>query len=248
MLFARFAGSQYSLGWRQSRVRLWRPLRSEQLRHPNEVQRLRGILRDEGIVVRDCAPTIWSGPEETKEAERLRAGPVPPAGPSSPWRLEPNVLLRPTNRWFRDRWVEIIRYLDQQGMYPILLGGKAEVALCGEIAQETGSQVTNLAGLTTIPQAGAVLRCCRAIVCVDSGLQHIAAMVGTKCVTLMAARDIYGSWHPDGRHIVLERRVQCHTCFVEVCPHDNLCMREISVDDVKEAVGSLLGRSGVGSG
>ncbi|WP_082633496.1 glycosyltransferase family 9 protein [Candidatus Nitrospira inopinata] len=95
---------------------------------------------------------------------------------------------------------------------------------------------------------GAVLRCCRAIVCVDSGLQHIAAMVGTKCVTLMAARDIYGSWHPDGRHIVLERRVQCHTCFVEVCPHDNLCMREISVDDVKEAVGSLLGRSGVGSG
>ncbi|CUQ65432.1 protein of unknown function [Candidatus Nitrospira inopinata] len=79
---------------------------------------------------------------------------MPPAGPSSPWRLEPNVLLRPTNRWFRDRWVEIIRYLDQQGMYPILLGGKAEVALCGEIAQETGSQVTNLAGLTTIPQAG----------------------------------------------------------------------------------------------
>ncbi|CUQ65433.1 protein of unknown function [Candidatus Nitrospira inopinata] len=24
--------------------------------------------------MRDCAPTIWSGPEETKEAERLLAG------------------------------------------------------------------------------------------------------------------------------------------------------------------------------
>jgi ADP-heptose:LPS heptosyltransferase len=244
MLFACFAGAQYSLGWRQSRVRLWRPLQSEKMTHPNEVQRLLGILRDEGIVVRDSVPKIWSGPEETQEAERLLAAARATGRPLV--AVAPGAK-RPTNRWFRDRWVEIIRYLDQQGMHPILLGGKAEVTLCGEITQETGSQVTNLAGLTTIPQAGAILRCCRAIVCVDSGLQHIAAMIGTKCVTLMAARDIYGSWHPEGRHIILERRVPCHTCFAEVCPHDNLCMREISVDDVKEGVRNLLAGLRAGS-
>jgi ADP-heptose:LPS heptosyltransferase len=237
MLFARFAGAQYSLGWRQSRVRLWRPLQSEKMTHPNEVQRLLGILRDEGIVVRDSVPKIWSGPEETQEAERLLAAACATGRPLI--AVAPGAK-RSTNHWFIDRWIEIVRYLNQQGMYTVLLGGKAEIALCGEIVQQTGCQVVNLAGLTTIPQAGAVLRCCRAIVCVDSGLQHMAAMIGTKCVTLMAARDIYGSWHPEGRHIILEQRVPCHTCFAEVCPHDNLCMREISVDDVKEAVRNLL--------
>lgn len=244
MLFARFAGSQYSLGWRQSRVRLWRPLQSEKMTHPNEVQRLLGILRDEGIVARDCVPTIWSGPEETKEAERLLAAARATGRPLV--AVAPGAK-RPTNRWFIERWVEVLRYLDQQGRCPILLGGKAEVALCKEIEQQTGCRVVNLAGLTTIPQAGAVLRCCEAIVCVDSGLQHIAAMMGTKCVTLMAARDIYGSWHPEGCHIILERRVPCHTCFAEVCPHDNLCMREISVDDVKEGVRNLLAGLRAGS-
>ncbi|MCP9475640.1 MAG: glycosyltransferase family 9 protein [Nitrospira sp.] len=244
MLFARFAGARYGIGWWQSRVRLWRPLQSEKMTHPNEVQRLLGILRDEGIVARDSVPKIWSGQEETQEAERLLAAARATGRPLV--AVAPGAK-RPTNRWFIDRWAEIIRYLDQQGMHPILLGGKAEVALCKEVAQQAGCQMTNLTGLTTIRQAGAIFHYCGAIICVDSGLQHIAALAGAKCVTLMAARDIRGGWHPEGRHIVLEQRVPCHTCFLEVCPHDNLCMREISVDDVKEGVRNLLAGLRAGS-
>lgn len=244
MLFARFAGAGYGVGWRQSRVRAWRPLQSEQLKHPNEVQRLLGILRDEGIVPPSSAPKIWSGPEETKEAERLLAAARATGRPLV--AVAPGAK-RATNWWVTDRWVDIVRDLDRLQCHPVFLAGKADTALCNEIAERAGCDVTNLAGRTTIPQVGAILRLCTMIVCLDSGLQHVAAAVGTRCVTLMPARNLQGIWDPEGHHMILQRRVPCHTCYLEVCPHDNLCMREISVDDVKEAVRNLLAGLRAGS-
>lgn len=111
MLFARFAGAQYSFGWRQSRVRLWRPLQSEKVTRPNEVQRLLGILRDEGIVARDPVPNIWSGPEETKEAERLLAAARATGRPLV--AVAPGAK-RATNWWVTDRWIEMVRDLDRR--------------------------------------------------------------------------------------------------------------------------------------
>jgi hypothetical protein len=39
---------------------------------------------------------------------------------------------------------------------------------------------------------------------------------------------------------VLEGSVECHTCLLDVCPHDNLCMKQITVDEVLAAAEDIL--------
>ena len=39
---------------------------------------------------------------------------------------------------------------------------------------------------------------------------------------------------------MLEGSVECHTCLLDVCPHDNLCMKQIAVHEVLDAAQSIL--------
>jgi heptosyltransferase-3 len=76
---------------------------------------------------------------------------------------------------------------------------------------------------------------------VDSGPQHLAASVGTPCVAIFSQRNPRRRWYPHGnRHRVLEGAVPCHTCLLDVCPHDNLCMKQISADEVVAAARAIL--------
>ncbi len=79
-----------------------------------------------------------------------------------------------------------------------------------------------------------------AIAC-DSGVQHIAAAMGTACITLSSVRDIFGKWFPHGDiHTIIRKWPQCHTCFLEHWPNDNLCMRMISAEEVIKAIDEEL--------
>ncbi|MCP9439502.1 MAG: glycosyltransferase family 9 protein [Nitrospira sp.] len=238
MVFARVVGARYGIGWRKTLLTLWPALQSEAKVHPNEVQRLLSLLEAEGLPVKTSGWDIWNHKDDQETARRLLAD-ARAAG-------RPLIAIAPAGKlkiksWFTDRWAEVVRDLDRLGCHCVLLGGSGDRSQCDDIAQRAGCRVTNLAGRTTIPQVAALLRHCRLLVCVDSGIQHIAALAGARCVTLTVARNIRGTWYPEGDHLVLERRVPCHTCLLDTCPHDQLCMKEITVDDVKEAVRNMLG-------
>jgi ADP-heptose:LPS heptosyltransferase len=116
-----------------------------------------------------------------------------------------------------------------------LLGSPAEAGLCGRIAEAAGSRAGSLAGKTSLNHLPPILSRALFLVCVDSGIQHIASAVRTPCVSLFSARDYKGKWHPHGEHTVIEKRIACHTCMLDRCPRDNLCMHEISTREVLAA-------------
>ena len=69
---------------------------------------------------------------------------------------------------------------------------------------------------------------------------HLASLLGLPVVA------IFGSTEPrltgplgDG-HIVLRHQVECSPCFLRECPIDFRCMKEVSVEEVVEAVLSIL--------
>ena len=74
----------------------------------------------------------------------------------------------------------------------------------------------------------------------DTGTMHLAALLGVPTVA------IFGSTEPKltgpiGRgHLILRRQVECSPCFLRECPIDFRCMKAVTVDEVVDAVMSIL--------
>ena len=154
----------------------------------------------------------------------------------------PGAKLEP-NRWPADRFIEVGNSLAARGYRIVVLGGSSDAPMCDRIAKAIGRNAASLAGKTTVRDSCEVLARCAMLICNDSGVQHLAAAVGTPCVSLFTRREFPGMWWPHGpQHEVLLKDVECHTCFLDACPYDNKCIKAIGVDEVIAAAGRVLER------
>ncbi len=168
--------------------------------------------------------------------------------------------LVPTARHFTKRWpaeyfVKLgVRLAKEQHAKLFLFGGENEVDYCGDIAQminaESGSAAAeSLAGKISILQTAAALDYCSIVVSNDSGLMHLAAARQRKIVALFGSTvKEFGFFPYRTEHIVLEKNgLSCRPCShigLAQCPEGHFkCMKDISVDEVVEAVNSLLKKS-----
>ena len=148
---------------------------------------------------------------------------------------------RSTNRWPADRFADITQHLKGFGANIILVGGLGDKPVCSTVNELSGNTCLNLAGITTLLESAALFDRCQLVIACDSGVQHLAATWGTPCISLFSARDICGKWIPHGRiHTVIRKWPECHTCFLDACPRDNLCMRMISTEEVIKAINEKL--------
>jgi ADP-heptose:LPS heptosyltransferase len=152
---------------------------------------------------------------------------------------------RSTNLWPLERYAEVAQALSQRGFYLLFLGGPGEKEACDRLAARIGPRALNLAGRLSPLESCEALRRCSFVVCNDSGVQHMAAAVSTPCVSIFSSSDQPGKWHPYGKqHIVLQKYVPCYACYLEECPHDNLCVKLITTGEVLEAALTLASRQG----
>jgi ADP-heptose:LPS heptosyltransferase len=70
------------------------------------------------------------------------------------------------------------------------------------------------------------------VVAADGSLPHLAAHVGSTCVTLFGPND--PAWkRPLGkRHAVVRRHVECAPCLLAKCPMDLRCQKELEAERV----------------
>jgi ADP-heptose:LPS heptosyltransferase len=154
----------------------------------------------------------------------------------------PGAKLEP-NRWPVERFVEVGKSLSARGYAILVLGGGSDAAMCERIVKAIGRNAATLAGKTTVRDSCEVLARCTMLVCNDSGVQHLASAVGTSCVSLFTRREFPGMWWPHGaQHQVLMKNVECHTCFLDACPYDNKCIKDVGVDEVIAAASRVLER------
>ncbi len=122
----------------------------------------------------------------------------------------------------------------------VLLGSAKDHDVCEEIAAQAGT-VKNLAGVTSLEQALAVLASADAVVSNDSGLMHIASALNRPVVAL------YGPTDPDHAPPfsdvakALSLRLSCSPCKQRECPlgHQN-CMKHLESQMVWDAVRGML--------
>jgi heptosyltransferase III len=139
--------------------------------------------------------------------------------------------------WPRERFARLGRWLiEQKDAVPIVFGGPEDRKLGESLIKEWGAGA-NAAGGLNVRQAAAALSFCRLYVGNDTGTMHLAAAVGTQCISIFSARAFPGEWDPYGpNHIVLKANVACEACMLSEClKYDLACLKMISVRDVIKA-------------
>src|SRR5262249_5993303 len=174
---------------------------------------------------------------------------IPEARDQAIFGLNPGAEYGPAKRWPLERFVSAAMRLQREiRCHWLIFGGPGDAELAREIERklrsnlshsETGPQVFNLAGKTTLRELCALLKACRVLLTNDTGPMHVAAAVGTPLVTLFGSTspELTGPGLPgDTRHQLLRGNAPCSPCFRRECPIDFRCMTSISVDAVVEAV------------
>ncbi|MGQ9847917.1 MAG: glycosyltransferase family 9 protein, partial [Bacteroidales bacterium] len=151
----------------------------------------------------------------------------------------------PAKKWFLERYTEIAnRLIEQKNVFLIFLGSKEESneieSLIANLHQK--NRVLNLAGKTSVIESAEILRRCSLYFGNDTGTMHLAATVGTKCVTIFSSRGIIGRYEPYGNgHINIIKRINCEGCYLEVCVEKNMeCLRQIEVEEVWNQLDKII--------
>jgi lipopolysaccharide heptosyltransferase II len=240
MIVARAAGVRWGYGWRLGTLRIGLRAQAELMRWPNEVDRLMDVVVRAGL---PAASPVFPLPLADVDRDRVDRM----LNASGIAAHEPLVSIAPgakrsTNRWPIERFAAIANHLARRGFRIVVLGGPSEEDLCRSVAVAAGDGALSLAGRASLLESCEVLRRSRLLVCNDSGVQHLAAAVGTPVVSIFSSRDMRGKWVPFGRnHAVLSHWIECHTCLVETCPYDNRCIRLIQLEEVIDAAERALG-------
>ena len=119
-----------------------------------------------------------------------------------------------------------------------LLGGKDESERNRRIEEMSASPVVNT-GSHSIQRFAAIVRACDVVVSGDTTAMHIAIAVKVPVVAYFASTcaqeiEMYGR----GRKIVSE--ISCAPCYKKICPIDEQCMKDMSVDRIFEETRALL--------
>ena len=133
-------------------------------------------------------------------------------------------------------------FAQQPGAQVALLGSPKDKAACDEIVAITGAAgMFNLAGVTRLDEAIALLAAAAAVVANDSGLLHIASALNRPVIGL------YGPTDPDhappfsDRAKAMSLRLACSPCKQRECPlghHD--CMEKMAAELVWRELKPML--------
>jgi heptosyltransferase-1 len=97
----------------------------------------------------------------------------------------------------------------------------------------------NLTGKTSLRDLAYLYGLAQMVVTTDSGPMHIAAAVSTPTVALFGPTDPSRTGPYGQGHSVIRTGIDCSPCFKKECDTVR-CMKEITVDDVFEAVREIL--------
>lgn len=172
------------------------------------------------------------------------------AATESAWRRtlsqhsSPVALLHPgagsrLKQWPLDAFVRLAAKLRADGAAALWSLGPADEALTERLtAAGEGPHLlppTDVAGLT------AYVSRCAALVCADSGVAHLAALMNVPTVTLFGPTDC-AVWGPPGPHsVTLSLALPCAPCneLARSCP-SRICLRALPVEAVYAAVRAHL--------
>jgi len=155
------------------------------------------------------------------------------------------VALWDTKLWEEKKFAMLCdRLIGELKLKAVLTGARAD-GILQRIEKSMTRPIANLGGLTTLRDLAYLFRRAALLITTDSGPMHIAAAMGTPVVALFGPTSPSRTGPYGKGNIIIRKDLECSPCFQKRC--DELtCMKEISVEEVFEAVkGKLSGTGGM---
>jgi len=144
-------------------------------------------------------------------------------------------------RWLPARFAEVATAVAAKFKVKwVLLGTAQDVVIGEQIGRALGDHCVNRIGQTTLDQFIDELRQCRLLLTNDTGSMHLAALLGIPTVAIFGSTEPRLTGPLGNDHVILRHQVECSPCFLRQCPIDFRCMKGISVEEVTDAVMSIL--------
>jgi ADP-heptose:LPS heptosyltransferase len=154
----------------------------------------------------------------------------------------------PERRWGMGNFAETSKTLSQEGIGTVIVGGRVDLKDAKKFEENVGRErILNFVGKTSLIETAAIISQVDLFLTGDTGLMHIAYGVGTPTVSLFGA-GIQRKWAPIGKnHIAINKDLFCSPCtkygYTPRCPYSVKCLKDITIDEVKEATLRLLSQS-----
>ena len=143
-----------------------------------------------------------------------------------------------TKKWPLDHWV-LLANMIQGDRKILIIGGDDEKHDAEYITSKTTNTI-NLCGKLNIGELYFVLKKIELAVSLDTGAMHLCDAAKTKLIVLFSTRDLSNKWFPNNKNsIVMERVLPCSFCLKTECA-ENICMSNISADEVFANISLLL--------
>ena len=143
-----------------------------------------------------------------------------------------------TKLWEDEKFAELGDRLREELGIGVVLTGR-EAGPLERIRGRMRTKAVNLGGQTTLRELACLYRQASLLVTTDSGPMHLAAAMGTPVVALFGPTDPARTGPYGPGHCVIRRELSCAPCLRKRCDLPR-CMKEISVEEVFEAVREML--------
>jgi heptosyltransferase-2 len=250
-LVCRLAGIPVRIGFRTSAGRLFLTETVPYAARDHEILRNIALARPLGVIANaPVLPLLYPSPADGVAVEELvrrslsgAAGQMPvkviAVAPGSVWD---------TKRWPEERYVELVRLLLDEGCSVALVGGSADMGLCGRIARGAGvAPIIDASGRLSLLQSAALIGRCGVLVTNDSAPMHLGVAMRTPVVAIFGATAPSFGFGPAGAsdRVVETSGLQCRPCAIHggrKCPIGTFeCMWAITPVRVRDEVMAVLG-------
>lgn len=224
MLIVRFIlGIKTAFGWDYGRIKSFILQQHKYLPIPTETNRFIATLEDSKLTGEKNYPLIAKPPENEKIKSLLEK--TRPIIFIISGKIQPK-------KWPLDYWVTLANLIGNE--YTILITGGASENQEAEYITSKTSNTINACKLLSIPEEFYVYKNAELAISLDTGALHLSDAAGTKLIDLFSTRELINKWRPQNPgSVVIEKVLPCSFCFKTICS-DNLCMKNISAEEVYE--------------
>ena len=155
------------------------------------------------------------------------------------------VAMNPVAKWETKLWdnrkfsLLADKLIEKYNANVIFTGSQSDRSTIDNIMSCMSHSAVNLAGETTLKTLAALYEKTKFLISTDTGPMHMAAAVGTPVIALFGPTAPWRTGPFGSEHKILRSGLNCSPCFKRQCSTID-CMKQISVDQVMDAVSSIL--------
>ncbi len=214
----------------------------------HEIDCFLDVLTEDGVEVKDNYLENWIEPFETQQVQSVLNDCI-----AAENRELKKVIVHATSgnrkkEWEKQKWAQVVTWLSNEKNVQVLFNGTKNDSQTYEeimsyVKDDLKIKPVNLCGKFGLRQTLAFTKLCDLIVGCDSGNLHIAASVGVPVAAIFGPMNPV-KWKPAiEKSVVVKTDLPCQPCGLKkkhACKRDYHCIKDISVDMVKNAVEEFL--------